>query len=256
MGIDCTVAVITGGASGLGRLHALFLAEQQVRVAILDIDKERLEETASQSDYIHSFNCDVTDLTHVEQTIGSIENELGHIDRLISCAAIMPGGELIQQSAQKINQIMSINYMGMVNICQTVIPKMLERNKGEVVIYGSTAGRVTLRKFGGYGASKAANNFYARVLMKEHKNSNLKFQLVYPAAVDTPLINQAKDSGPGSLKHIQENRRLLTRPEKVVESVEKCLQKGKRINYPGPAIWVKILYPLLPGLVEWMTERE
>lgn len=256
MRVDCTVAVITGGASGLGRLHAILLADQQVKVAILDVDKKGLEETATQSENIFAYNCDVTQLTQVEQTVESIERELGPIDRLISCAAIMPGGELMQQSAEKINQIMSINYMGMVNICQSVIPKMLHRDKGEVVIYGSTAGRVKLRKFGGYGASKAANNFYTRVLMKEHKDSSLKFQLVCPAAVDTPLIDQAKDSGPGSLKHIQESKRFLSNPQKVVESVEKCLRSGKEINYPGPAIWVKLLYPILPGLVEWMTERE
>lgn len=256
MSVNCTVALITGGASGLGRQHAHYLAAQQVKVAILDIDADGLAETAAFSDLIHTYVCDVTQLDAVKNIIEQVETHLGPIDRLMSCAAIMPGGELMQQRAEQLNRIMAINYMGMVNTCQSLIPKMLVRNKGEVVIYGSTAGKVTLRNFGGYGASKAANNFYAQVLMKELSNSGLQFQLVCPAAVDTPLINQAKDAGPGSLRRIQENRRFFTRPEAVVKSVEKGLLHGKKINYPGPAIWVKLLYPFFPRLIEWLTERE
>lgn len=256
MNINCKIALITGGASGIGKLHAEYLAKQGAKVAILDINEEELQKTAMSSPNIYSYKCDVTNLNEVKETVAKIETLHGPIDRLISCAAIMPGGKLLDRKAEEINRIMTINYCGMVNICQTIIPGMLKRNVGDVIIYGSTAGIVRLSKFGGYGASKAANNFYAKVLMKENRKSNLRFQLVCPAAVDTPLINQAKDTGPGSLKNIQKTKRNLTTPEQVVRSVEKCLKKGKQINYPGSAIWVKLLYPLFPRFIEWITEKE
>ena len=230
MNLRCKTALITGGASGIGKVHAEYLAKEGVTVAIIDIDEDGLNRTANSSPLINAYRCDVTKFNQVKETVTKIEATHGPIDRLISCAAIMPGGKLLDSEAEEINRIMSINYCGMINICHTVIPGMLKRDVGEVIIYGSTAGIVTLQKFGGYGASKAANNFYAKVLMKENRKSNLRFQLVCPAAVDTPLINQAKDTGPGSLKNIQQTKRNMTTPERVVRSVERCLRKGKKIN--------------------------
>ena len=251
----CKTALISGGASGLGKAHAEYLANGGTQVAILDINEEALQRVSLISPNIYPYPCDLTRLSQVKETFKKVETRHGPVDRLISCAAIMPGGELLESEAEMINRIMTVNYCGMVNICQTIIPGMLGRNAGDVIIYGSTAGIVRLGKFGGYGASKSATNHYARVLMKENRKSKLRFQLVLPAAVDTPLINQAKDKGPGSLKKIQETRRNMIRPEQVVRSVETCLNRGKQINFPGPAIWVKLLYPIFPRFIERITEK-
>ena len=90
---------------------------------------------------------------------------------------------------------MEINYVGMVNVCQTVIPAMVARDEGEVILYGSTAGLMPMQRFGAYGASKAANNFYAGLLIAENR-SKVRMTLVYPPAVNTPLLDQAVDGPP------------------------------------------------------------
>lgn len=249
------VAFITGGASGIGRLHALRLAATGAKVAIIDMNETSLAEVAQLSSNIIPFRCDVTDLEQVRATVDKVEREIGAIDRLINCAAIMPGGILLESQAPDMNKIMLINYCGMVNVCQSVIPKMLKRNTGDVIIYGSTAGIIPSKKFGAYGATKAANNFYTKVLMSENKNSKLRFQLVCPPAVDTPLINQAKDSGPDFLKDIQKTRKNLVSPELVVDSVEKCLESNIQINYPGPAKWFVLAYRFFPRFVERMANK-
>ena len=249
------IALVSGGASGIGQLHALKMAAVGAKVAILDVNESGLKATADSSPNIFPFKCDVTQLDEVEATINQVEKELGPIDRLINCAAIMPGGLLDESKAALVNRIMTINYSGMVNICQTIVPKMLERNEGDVIIYGSTAGIVPTNKFGAYGASKAANNFYAKVLINENKASKVRFQLVCPPAVDTPLIDQAKDNGPDFLKDVQQTRRGMVTPEFVVESVEKCLERGKTINYPGPAK-ITLLYRFFPRLMEWVINNK
>lgn len=249
-------ALITGGASGLGRLHAIQMAETGAKVAILDMNEKALEETAAISPSIIPFKCDVTNLKQVQGIVDTIEKEIGKIDRLINCAAIMPGGLLMDLDAESVNKVMEINYGGMINVCHTVIPIMLKRNSGDVIIYGSTAGMVPISRFGAYGATKAATNLYAKVLIRENKKSSIRFQLVCPPAVDTPLINQAKEDGPKFLKNAQKTHRNIISPEQVVRSVEKCLEKGKKINYPGQAKWINLLQGIVPSLLDKMAQRK
>ncbi len=249
-------ALITGGASGLGRLHAIQLSEMGAKVAILDLNEKALTETAAISPNIIPFKCDVANLKQVQEIVNSLEKEIGKIDRFIHCAAIMPGGLLMDFDADAVNKVMIINYGGMINVCHTVIPRMLKRNSGDVIIYGSTAGLVPISRFGAYGATKAATNLYAKVLIRENKKSAIRFQLVCPPAVDTPLINQAKEDGPIFLKNAQKTHRNIISPEEVVRSVEKCLEKGQKLNYPGQAKWINLLQGIVPSLLDKMAQRE
>lgn len=249
-------ALITGGASGIGRLHAIQLAKAGAKVVILDVNDKGLKETAAISPTIFPFKCDVTNLKHIQEIVNTIEKEIGKIELLINCAAIMPGGLLMDAKAEDINKVMFINYGGLVNVCQTVVPLMLARNSGDVIIYGSTAGMVPLSRFGAYGATKAATNLYAKILMRENRKSAIRFQLVCPPAVDTPLINQAKDNGPVFLKEAQKTHKNIISPESVVLSVEKCLEKGKKINYPGQAKWINLLHGIVPSLLDQIAQRK
>lgn len=224
-------AFITGGGSGIGRLHALRLAGAGYAVAILDLNEDSLQDTASQSPNIHPYACDVSDLEQVSTVHDAVLADLGPIDRLINCAAIMPGGLLLDNPSALAGRIMAINYIGMTNVCQTVIPAMVERNEGEVILYGSTAGLMPVSRFGAYGASKAANNFYARVLIAENK-SKVRMTLVCPPAVNTPLLEQAKD-GPPILHKAFARRFLTVEPGLVVEAAERAVKRGTKTCYPG-----------------------
>lgn len=224
-------ALITGGASGLGRRHALHLASEGYRVAVLDISDDGLAETAQHSAHIHPYRCDVTDLEQVRSVVSTVIADHGAIDRLVNCAAIMPGGLLLESEAELVTKIMDINYFGMVHVCQTVLPAMVARNAGEVILYGSTAGMVPMQRFGAYGTSKAANNFYARVLIAENR-SKVRMTLVFPPAVNTPLLDQASEGPP--ILHTRFGRRFLTiEPDRVVRAAERSVRRGQKYCYPG-----------------------
>ena len=250
------IALITGGASGIGKVHAIQLASQGAEVVILDIDDLGLAECSAIAANITALKCDVTDLLEVRRIVAKVEGDIGAIDRMIHCAALMPGGLLNEVSAEQVSDLMTVNYMGMVNVSQTVLPYMINRNAGDFIVYGSVAGIVVTNRFGAYGATKAATNFYMKVLMNENRKTNIRFQLVCPPAVDTPLINQAKDKGPYFLKDIQTSRKNLVSPELVVASVEKCLEKGVKINYPGPAKLVRILHPIFPNMLTRIVNKK
>ncbi|TWD58256.1 short-subunit dehydrogenase [Agrobacterium vitis] len=248
------VTLITGGASGIGRLHALRLAEKGKTVAIVDLNEDGLKAVSTENALIRAYSCDVTDFSALANTVAQIERDLGDIDGLIVCAAIMPGGELAKTDAAKINKIMQINYGGMVNITSIIVPKLLQRAHGDVIIYGSTAGIVPINRFGAYGATKAAVNHYAKVLISENRGKGLRFQLVCPPAVDTPLIAQASD-GPDFLKKGRTAISQMVTPEEVVNSVEQALEAGKEINYPGRGKLIEISYRLFPKLIQTVSNK-
>lgn len=239
-----STAIITGGASGLGRLHALRLAGEGYAVAILDINAEGLSEVSGHAGNIHPHQCDVTKLEQVRAAVEAIIDEHGPIDRLVCCAGVMPGGLLLDTSAEQVGQIMQVNYGGMVNVCQTVIPAMVQRDRGEVILYGSSVGIMPMARLGGYGASKAANNFYAKLLIAENK-SKVRMTVVYPPSVNTPLLDQAKDGPP--ILHTAFGRRFLTvEPQGVVEAAEKSVRRGKAVCYPG-------MLPRIIAMASWFS---
>ena len=249
------ISLITGGASGIGQTMTRHLANQNCTVVILDVNEAGLAETAVSMPNIIPFYCDVTDAEMVKQVIKKVETTVGPVDRFVHCAAVMPGGLLHDMSPEKINQVMQINYCGMVNATQAMLPYMRQRNSGEFIVLGSIAGVVPMVKFGAYGATKAATNFYMQVLMQENEDTNINFQLVCPSAVDTPLIDQVVDAGPQMLKEAKATGKNMDTPEAIVASIEKGLVKNKRVNYPGIANTTQIAYRLFPGLLSCIGKK-
>lgn len=248
------VAVVTGAASGMGRLSAQRLAEQGARVAAVDLNEEGLRETAASSANITPFVCDVSDRQQVESVIAEIQSQLGAIDRLTHAAAIMPGGALATMPSDRINQLMAINYGGTVNVTKAVLPAMLERDRGDMIMFGSMAGDVLTHNLGAYCATKSATNTYAEVLIRENRDCGIRFLLVCPPAVNTPLVSQALEAGPKSLIESHKAGRMSA-PEKIVDAIEAALEKGKWVVRPGEAAALTWVRRLAPGLLWKLMEK-
>ena len=243
------VAVVTGGASGMGRIIALRMAGRGTRVAILDLNDAGLEATAKESPNITAYRCDTSDLSRVEELIGRIGAELGTIDRVVHCAAIMPTAPLLEQPTALIHKMMAVNYGGTVNLTKTVLPEMQRRGRGELVIFGSIAGSVLAPHLGSYCATKAATNAFAEVLIEENRGSGVHLLLVCPPMVNTPLLKQAtENSNPKNIRVSIEKGRLAD-PEYVVDQVELALARGDEILIPGAeakiTMWMRRFFPRL-----------
>jgi len=248
------VALVTGGASGMGRLTALRLAKQGAKVAIVDLNQEALTTTAAESSNIFPFSCDVSNLTQVQALVCEVESSVGPIDRLTHCAAIMPGQSLRDMPAEKINQTMSVNYFGTVNMVKTIMPLMEQRGAGDIIIFGSMLGDVPMHNMGAYCATKSATNAFAEVLVHENKNSPIRFLLVCPPMVDTPLVNQALEDGPEGLKTAKKTGKMST-PESIIDATEKALEKGQWIVRPNEAGFLVLWRRLFPGLLWRMMAK-
>lgn len=230
MAIDVKVAIVTGGASGMGQITALRLAKRGVKVAIVDMNEEALAGTAEQSENITAFRCDVADLKQVRETVEQIETALGPVDQLTHCAAIMPTGPLAEMPVDLITKMMAINYNGTVHMTKVLLPKMQARKRGLIVIFGSIAGYVMAPDMGAYNASKAATNAFVEVLIHENRGGDVHILAVNPPMVNTPLIDQAIHT-----KNIRESREKgrMASPDFIVDEVEKAIANSKEFLYPG-----------------------
>ncbi len=235
------VALVTGGASGMGRLSARRLAAAGAQVAILDVNEAGLRETRGDLANVRAYPIDVTDARAVSTLVRQIESELGPIDRVMNAAAIMPTDLLLNQDADLVNRIMDINYGGTVNVTLAVLPGMLQRGSGDLVNFASVAGWLPTLHFGAYNASKFAVVAFTEVLYHENRRRGVRFACVCPPPVATPLLDQAK-SQPKILKELPP-----IKPERVLDAIERDLERGKLMVYPDRfaafSVWARRHWP-------------
>ena len=242
------VALVTGGASGMGRICALRLASRGARVAIFDVDDEGLAATAAEHEAITPLRCDISDRTDVEAKVAEVARTVGVVDHLVHAAALMPSHALVDHTVEKLEFLFQVNFFGTVYMIKSLLPAMLERNSGSMVLFGSIAGYAFVPKMGVYCATKSAVNTYVECLQNEIRSSGVAIHLVCPPAVNTPLIEQTINTDtPGSIIEARKSGRLAD-PEKIVDAIDKGVAKGRDVIYPGEArllmLW-KILFPKL-----------
>jgi short-subunit dehydrogenase len=248
------LAVVTGGASGIGLALVKDLLGRGFRVTVLDVNEAAMQAIAADQGDVSVQRCDTSDAAMVEAVIGDIEQSAGPIDRFIHCAAIMPGGELADIDTQTINKTMTVNYMGTVNVTKAVLAAMLERDRGTLVVIGSMAGSVLTHGLGAYCASKAATNTYLEVLQEEN-TSNVHIMAVHPPMVKTPLIDQAVEGGPSSLKESAATGSNMVTPELIVEAINRGIEHKTEVVYPGNARTMVRLRRFFPGLLWWIMRK-
>jgi NAD(P)-dependent dehydrogenase (short-subunit alcohol dehydrogenase family) len=241
------VVLITGGGSGMGREAARRFAAQGATVALFDVNAAGMAETAETFDSIHSWTVDMTDFAAVCAAVKEVEDKCGPIDRLYNCAAIMPFGKLVEQDNAIIHKQMAINYGGLVNITQSVLPGMLQRGRGDFVSFASMAGIIPMLLTGAYTATKFAVRAFTETLYHEHLNSGIRFACVCPPAVATPLLQQGRDS---AWPKMLEDQGPPIAPVVVIDAIESCLEKGKFLVLPTRDAKIgAIMRRLLPGLI-------
>ena len=221
------VVLVTGAASGMGRMASQRMADAGAKVAALDVNEEGLRATAEGREGIRTQAVDVADTRAAEAAVAEAERELGPIDRVYNAAAIMPTALIEDQDIDTIRRIMDINYGGLAAVTKAVLPGMLERRSGDLINFASIAGWLPVLHFGAYNASKFAVVAFTEVLHHEVRGKGPRVVCVCPPPVATPLLDQAK-SEPKVLKE-----QPPIRPEEVLDAIETTLEKGQLWVFPG-----------------------
>ena len=238
------VVLITGAASGLGRLASHRLADAGARVVACDVNADGLRGTAADRPGITTRVLDVTEKGAVQALVHDVERTIGPIERVYNAAAIMPTASLLSQDLDTLQRVMNINYGGVATVTKCVLPYMQERGRGELVQFASMAGWVPLLDFGAYNASKFAVVAFSEVLAHELRGSGIRVACVCPPPVDTPLLDQAT-SKPKILSIMPP-----IRPDQVLDAVERALARGRLWVFPGfGSTFMWRARRIIPGIV-------
>ena len=190
------IAVITGGASGIGAALAKGLARQGAEVVLADRQLALAEEVAEtirrSGGRASAYELDVRDMAAFARLAGETESRCGGVDYLFNNAGIGVGGEIHTYSPRDWDDVFDVNLRGVAYGVQAVYPMMLRRGTGHIVNTASMAGLVGAVGAGSYVAAKHAVVGLSKVLRIEAKTHGVRVSVVCPGAIATPILTGGK----------------------------------------------------------------
>jgi NAD(P)-dependent dehydrogenase (short-subunit alcohol dehydrogenase family) len=188
---DKPVAIVTGGANGIGEATARLFAQNGYAVAIIDI-VDRVEQVAteirSEGGECLFAKGDVSNETHVKAFVDQVMRAYGRIDALINDAGIVVVKPLEEIDWTDFKRVVDVNLGGVFLFCKHVLPIMKEQASGAVVNMGSVSGHVGQIDHTVYGATKGAIIAVTRALAWEVAKHNIRVNSISPGSVDTPML--------------------------------------------------------------------
>lgn len=185
------VAIVTGGASGIGRATAYAFVAAGASVVVADVDGDGAEATAQEiGDRARAIKVDVTDAAAQEEAVALAEREFGRLD-VLSCNAGLTGYPVPAMDADPdmFSRIFEVNVKGVFLGARAAVPALRRAGGGAITIVGSVMGERTRPGFGAYASSKAAVAHLARTLALELA-PDIRVNCLAPVATDTAMLPQ------------------------------------------------------------------
>ncbi len=191
MSVDGLIAVITGGAQGIGLAIGRHLAQNGAKVVLFDRNQEVLDAAVKQlADTglkVDGHNVDVTDAEQIEAATARLISDLGALDVLVNNAGISRDRRVIKMSEEDWDTVITVNLKSQFLCCRAVIPAMIARRFGRIINISS---RAWLGGFGqaNYAASKGGVISLTRTLALETAKYGITANAIAPGIIDTPLF--------------------------------------------------------------------
>jgi NAD(P)-dependent dehydrogenase (short-subunit alcohol dehydrogenase family) len=189
------VAVVTGGASGLGRETARRIVAEGGTAVLWDVDPEWLREAVADTGAAHSIAFDVTDNQAVVRAAAEVHEKFGRIDVLVNSAGITGAtGPVWEYPIDSWLNVIDVNLNGLFYCCRAVVPFMVAAGYGRIVNVASVAGKEGNPNASAYSASKAAVIGLTKSLGKELATKGVIANAVTPATFESPILAQLPKS--------------------------------------------------------------
>jgi len=217
------VALVTGGASGIGKAVVSALAARGARVGVCDLNAAGAEAVAAEiGGGSLAVPMDVTDAASVRAGVASAVESLGAPDVLVNAAGWDRIMRFLETDEAFWDRVIAINFRGVLATCHAVLPHMVERGSGVVVNVASEAGRAGSSGEVVYSGAKGAVIAFTKAVAREVARYGVRVNVVTPGLTDTPFLQRNIDEGHGKLMEAIVKgtplRRMST-PEEVAEAI-------------------------------------
>jgi 2-keto-3-deoxy-L-fuconate dehydrogenase len=187
---DHLVAVVTGGASGIGAATAALLRDQGARVAVLDrsIDAVPVGQLAVA--------CDVTDAGQVDAAIAAVVEVLGGIDILVNNAGIGAVGDVAANDDDEWHRVLDVNVVGLARVSRAALPHLRASDSAAIVNTCSVVAVIGVPNRAAYAASKGAVAALTLAMAADHVADGIRVNAVVPGTADTPWVGRLLAAAP------------------------------------------------------------
>jgi short-subunit dehydrogenase len=221
------IVLITGGASGIGKIMARLMLERNAKVIIWDINQSRIKEAISAFSnlgVIAGYNVDVSNIKQIQETAKKVKQEFGSVDVLINNAGIIVGKYFHEHSTLDIIKTMDVNANAPMLITAEFLKDMLNKNSGHICNIASSGGIISNPKMSVYGASKWSVIGWSDSLRLEMKQlkKNVNVTTIMPYYINTGMFDGVKSKIP------------ILEPEATALTIVKAIEKNKKmLTIPG-----------------------
>ncbi|MFJ4555464.1 SDR family NAD(P)-dependent oxidoreductase [Streptomyces massasporeus] len=183
-------ALVTGGASGIGRATAELLAERGAQVAVLDLDPSPVDKP------LLAHRADVTDDASVREAVAAAVADLGGLDVLVNNAGIGAQGTVEDNPDDEWHRVYDVNVLGMVRTTRACLPHLRASTHAAIVNTCSIAATAGLPQRALYSATKGAVYSLTLAMAADHVREGIRVNCVNPGTVDTPWVGRLLDAAP------------------------------------------------------------
>jgi len=244
------IILITGASSGIGEALAYEFAEQKATVLLCARNESELERVKSNiSARAEIFVCDITDYTAVDAMMEKIITKYEAVDVLVNNAGISQRALAIDTDFSVDEKIMKVNYFAAVYLTKKILPPMLNKKAGNIIVISSVSGKYGFWKRSAYAASKHALHGFFETLQIELQSRNIRILLVCAGGVKTNIsLNALKGDGSPHSKMDNMQYKGLT-PKTVASKILKACESGKRQIFPGGTeVYLYFIKKWIPAL--------
>jgi uncharacterized protein len=243
-----STALVTGASSGIGAAIAELLARRGARVLLAGRDESALRRVAERTSGRHH----AVDLGRdgaAEELLDWAEDVAGGVDLLVCNAGVGWAGPLVDMPPADLDRLVAVNVLAAFRLTRAVLPDMVRRRRGHVVLVSSIAGCLGVREEAVYAGTKAALRAFADSVRYEVAGSGVGVSVVVPGVIDTAFFDRRGTPYP--------RRRPRPRPpEDVARALVDAVQRGRaEVFVPG---WLRLparLHGAVPGLVRTLQRR-
>ncbi|WP_030674204.1 SDR family NAD(P)-dependent oxidoreductase [Streptomyces cellulosae] len=177
-------ALVTGGASGIGRATADLLVARGAQVAVVDLDPSSVEKP------LLAYRADVTDDTSVREAVAAAAADLGGLDVVVNNAGIGAQGTVEDNTDDEWHRVLDVNLVGMVRVARAALPYLRESAHAAIVNTSSIAATAGLPQRALYSATKGAVYSLTLAMAADHVREGIRVNCVNPGTADTPWIGR------------------------------------------------------------------